>query len=47
MPVEGFIVDVCCCGGDVCHQNLKVPLRSRGFQPKLTSGEVIMMEIRR
>lgn len=45
MPIEDFIIYVYCCVEDVCRQLVKTPLRSRGFQPKLTDGEVITMEI--
>jgi hypothetical protein len=45
MPIEDFIIHVYCCVEDVCRQLVKTPLRSRGFQPKLTDGEVITMEI--
>ena len=45
MPVEDFIIYVYCCVEDVCRELVKTPLRSRGFQPKLTDSEVITMEI--
>ncbi len=45
MPIENFIINVYCCVEDICRQLVKTPLRRRGFQPKLTDGEVITMEI--
>ncbi len=45
MPVEDFIIYVYCCVTDIYPELCKLPIRSRGFQPKLTDSEVITMEI--
>ena len=45
MPVEDFIIYVYCCVVDIYPELCKSPIRSRGFQPKLTDSEVITMEI--
>lgn len=45
MPVEDFIIYVYCCVDQAYRELVKTPLRSRGFQPKLTGSEVITMEI--
>ncbi len=45
MPVEDFIIYVYCCVADIYPELCKSPIRSRGFQPKLTDSEVITMEI--
>lgn len=45
MPVEDFIIYVYCCVEEAYRELVKEPLRSRGFQPKLTDSEVITMEI--
>ena len=45
MPVEDFIIYIYCCVADAYRDIVKTPLRSRGFQPKLTDSEVIAMEI--
>lgn len=45
MSVEDFIIYVYCCVEDICQTIVKQPLRSRGFQPKLSDAEVITMEI--
>ena len=42
MPVEDFIIYVYCCVADIYPELCKSPIRSRGFQPKLTdSGKKI------
>lgn len=47
MPIEDFIIYVYCCVVDEYHAiiNNFPPLRQRGFAPKLTDAEVIMMEV--
>jgi hypothetical protein len=45
MPLEDFIIYVYCCVADIYPQVVDVPLRCRGFEPKLTDSEVIAMEI--
>jgi len=45
MSVEDFIIYVYYCVEDICQIILKQPLRSRGFQPKLSDAEVITMEM--
>lgn len=45
MPVEDFIIYVYCCVHDSYRETVKTPLRSRGFEPKVTDCEVITMEI--
>jgi len=45
MPIEDFIINVYCCVADTYPQLVKQPLRSRGFQPKLTDSELITMEL--
>lgn len=45
MPLEDFIIYVYCCVADIYSQVVDVPLRRRGFKPKLTDSEVITMEI--
>lgn len=45
MLVEDFIINVYCCVEEAYRELVKLPLRSRGFEPKLTDSEVITMEI--
>jgi len=45
MPVEDFIIYVYCCVDDMYADLCEKPIRSRGFQPKLTDSEVIAMEL--
>ena len=45
MPVEDFIIYVYCCVTDIYPELCKSPIRSRGFQPKLTDSEVITMDL--
>lgn len=45
MLVENFIIYVYCCVHDSYREIVKTPLRSRGFEPKLSDCEVITMEI--
>jgi len=45
MPVEDFIIYVYCCVDDIYADLCEKPIRSRGFQPKLTDSEVIAMEL--
>ena len=45
MPVEDFIIYVSCCVEDIYPKLVINPIRTRGFQPKLTDSEVITMEI--
>jgi hypothetical protein len=45
MPLEDFIIYVYCCVADIYPQVIDTPLRCRGFDPKLTDGEVITLEI--
>jgi hypothetical protein len=45
MPVEDFIITVYCCIADSYTDLVTSPLRSRGFQTKLSDAEVITMEI--
>ncbi len=45
MPVEDFIIIVYCCVADSCAELVSSPLRSRGFETKLSDAEVITMEI--
>ena len=44
-PLEDFIIFVYCCVADIYPQIVDFPLRHRGFEPKLTDSEVIIMEI--
>ena len=45
MPLEDFIIIVYCCVVDNYAALVKSPLRSRGFETKLSDEEVITMEI--
>ena len=46
MPLEDFIIYVYCCVVDIYPQLSILPLRRRGFDPKLTDyGEMITLEI--
>lgn len=45
MLLEDFIISVYCCVEDIYREVVKIPLRTRGFAPKLTDSEVITMEI--
>jgi hypothetical protein len=45
MPVEDFIITVYCCIADSYTGLVTSPLRSRGFETKLSDAEVITMEI--
>lgn len=45
MPVEEFITTVYCLIDDLVKELFPVPLRLRGFPPKLTDSEAITMEV--
>lgn len=45
MPVKDFIITVYCCVADSYRELVTHPLRSRGFETKLSDEEVITMEI--
>ncbi len=45
MPVEDFIITVYCCIADSYAELVTSPLKSRGFQTKLSDAEVITREI--
>jgi hypothetical protein len=45
MPVEDFIIIVYCCVAESYAELVTSPLRSRGFETKLSDAEVITMEI--
>lgn len=44
MPLKDFITYVYCCVADIYPQVVDVPLRRRGFEPKLTDSEAIARE---
>lgn len=45
MPLADFIIPVYCCVADIYQEITKTQLRTRGFAPKLTDGEVMTMKI--
>jgi hypothetical protein len=45
MLTEDFIISVYCCVDDIFRETIKTPLRTRGFQPKLSDSEVITIEV--
>ena len=45
MPIEEFIINVFCLIDDLFKELFPKPLRTRGFEPKLTDSEVITLEI--
>ena len=45
MPVEDFIITVYCCVVESYAELVTSPLRSRGFETKLSDEELITLEI--
>ncbi|WP_163372928.1 hypothetical protein [Endozoicomonas acroporae] len=45
MPEEEFIINVFCLIDDLFQKLFPTPLRTRGYEPKLSDSEVITIEI--
>ena len=45
MPEEEFIINVFCLIDDLFQQLFLNPLRTRGYEPKLSDSEVITIEV--
>ncbi|UYM14169.1 hypothetical protein [Endozoicomonas euniceicola] len=45
MPEEEFIINVYCLVGDLFKKLFPDPIRTRGFEPKLSDSEVITIEV--
>ncbi|WBA80082.1 hypothetical protein [Endozoicomonas sp. GU-1] len=45
MPEEEFIINVFCLIDDLFQKLFPTPLRTRGYEPKLSDSEVITIEM--